>query len=292
MTLAEQVKALRTPRDYYAGLSPLMAGLPRNILLFHREKPFGVGTNARHHRYVLVNCIQGRAAIIVDGRFHYLTPGSSFLVFPFQEHSYAQFREEPVVWLFTTFEYDRDACFESLRDLVCTLDAGELVRLGELVDWFQAAQRGHAGALDELALVLAGLLSRLVRRRGQFGVDPDELLSPHYEVVRKSVRYIRAHIEERLHLADIASAVGLSESRLRAVFRAMVGVSLGAFVAGLRMGRACTLLRETSLNVTEVAGRCGFGSVYSFSRAFKRSQGISPRAYRSEQSAPRPRRAV
>jgi AraC family transcriptional regulator of arabinose operon len=32
--------------------------------------------------------------------------------------------------------------------------------------------------------------------------------------------------------------------------------------------------------VGEIANRCGYTSIYGFSRAFKRAYGLSPRAYR------------
>jgi AraC family transcriptional regulator of arabinose operon len=280
MSLPERVRELPQPPDYFQGVSPLMPGLPRNVLVFHRRKPFGGGIGARHHRFVLVSCLEGSAAMIVDGRFHFLEPGGSMLVFPFQGHNFAQFRKERVTWLFVTFEYDSGECLEALRDAACALDAEALDRLGEVVESFLAAGRGEPGAPDRLALGLAGLLSRLVRREPGFRVGAPQELSPHYEVVRGAVRYVHEHIEEKILIADVAGAVALSESRLRSVFREMVGVPLGEFVLRSRIDRACALLGRSEMSVSEVARACGFESLYSFSRAFKRRRGVSPSAYR------------
>jgi AraC family transcriptional regulator of arabinose operon len=284
--LAELARTVPEPPDYYRGISPLMPGLPRNVLVFHREKPFGGGIGARHHRFVFVSCLEAGAAAIVDGRFHFLRPGGSMLIFPFQGHSFAQFRREKVTWLFVTCEYDSEECLEALRDSPLTLDGADRARLGAIVESFLAARRGRADAHDEVALALAGLLSRLARRGPEFRRAGAQELSPHYEVVKGAVRFVHEHIEEKFLIADVAESVALSESRLRAVFREMVGMPLGEFVLRSRMNRACALLGRAEMSVSQVARACGFESLYSFSRAFKRRRGVAPSAYRRAGARP------
>jgi AraC-like DNA-binding protein len=60
-----------------------------------------------------------------------------------------------------------------------------------------------------------------------------------------------------------------------------------AFLTGWRMALAADLLLEPSATVSAVARQVGYGSPFTFSTAFKRAYGASPRAYRTErQSAP------
>jgi AraC-like DNA-binding protein len=230
----------------------------------------------------MMTCLEGRAATIVDGRFHYLEPDRGMLVFPFQGHDYARFRRERVTWLFVTFEYEGTECLEALRDLPFQLGSEERDLLGEVLEAFLSAKAGRSDAPDDLSVRLARLLSRLVRRGPQFrrNAARGHQLLPHYEAVRGAVRYVQEHIEEKFQIEDVARAVALSESRLRAVFREMVGMPLGGFILRSRIRRACGLLGQSTMSVTEVARACGFESVYSFSRAFKRRRGLSPSAYR------------
>jgi AraC-like DNA-binding protein len=67
----------------------------------------------------------------------------------------------------------------------------------------------------------------------------------------------------------------------------MVGLSLGDYILRSRMNRACALLGDSTMNVSEVAAACGFGSLYSFSRAFKKRRGLSPSAFRKAGGAAR-----
>jgi AraC-like DNA-binding protein len=48
----------------------------------------------------------------------------------------------------------------------------------------------------------------------------------------------------------------------------------------LRIGRACSLLMEDDLNITEVAYECGFTNLSNFNRQFLKLKGLSPCKFR------------
>ena len=48
----------------------------------------------------------------------------------------------------------------------------------------------------------------------------------------------------------------------------------------MRIGRACRLLAENELNVTEIAFACGFENLSNFNRQFLRLKGTSPSQFR------------
>jgi len=282
MGLLENVARIPEPRDYYSGLSAVLTTLPRNVLIFTRRRAFGHARPAQHCRYVMFTCLRGSGAAIVDGRFHYLDPGQGMLVFPYQAHDYAQFKSDEVAWLFVTFEFDDDSCLEALRNVRYRLGKKDRALLDRMVSAYLDGTGGVEGASDDLAMHLAKLLAGLVGRGPQFrrGNGKSPQLSPNYELVRSAVRYVHQNIEKKFGIAEVASEVALSDSRLRAVFREMVGVPLGEYVLRSRMNRARSLLRSSTMNISEVAAACGFESLYSFSRAFKRRRGVSPSAFR------------
>jgi AraC family transcriptional regulator of arabinose operon len=57
-----------------------------------------------------------------------------------------------------------------------------------------------------------------------------------------------------------------------------------------RLSEAAKLLQNSELNVSEIGEKCGFESLYAFSRAFRKAYGIPPRAYRHlvQEGAPLP----
>lgn len=80
--------------------------------------------------------------------------------------------------------------------------------------------------------------------------------------------------------AKLAQSCGASYSTLRTAFRAEVGLPLGQYHLGLRLGEARRLLIQTDLSVSEIAERVGFCDQKYFSAIFKRKMGVTPFACR------------
>jgi transcriptional regulator GlxA family with amidase domain len=72
----------------------------------------------------------------------------------------------------------------------------------------------------------------------------------------------------------------MSVSQLGRLFRRLFRTSPIEYVIAQRVGRACVLLTETSLSVKQVGLAVGYRDAYYFSRVFKKTAGLSPRAYR------------
>ena len=80
--------------------------------------------------------------------------------------------------------------------------------------------------------------------------------------------------------ATRAKCAGMSRSAFFTRFRDVVGEPPSAYLTRWRMVVARIALGEGS-TLSEAANRSGYGSDASFSRAFKRTLGISPGADRS-----------
>lgn len=81
-------------------------------------------------------------------------------------------------------------------------------------------------------------------------------------------------------LAELARELGVSPRQYTRLFHAAAGETLAAFCTRHVVGLAMDLLADRSLLVKEVAYRCGFADTAAFSKAFRRSVGISPLQYR------------
>ncbi|MEV4953987.1 helix-turn-helix transcriptional regulator [Paenarthrobacter nitroguajacolicus] len=88
----------------------------------------------------------------------------------------------------------------------------------------------------------------------------------------------QAHDHE-LNTDWIAQQLAMSGRQLNRIFQAH-GTTVAACVASERIQRAKTILTTTSTSMTRIALSCGFGTSSNFSRAFSRSTGLSPLAYR------------
>lgn len=95
-----------------------------------------------------------------------------------------------------------------------------------------------------------------------------------------ALQYIDEHLRENIRISTLAERCMLSASRFSHLFKEVTGTSTIAYIQELRVSKGAVLLRTTDLSVSEVAERLGFCDAAYFSRAFKRSCGLSPNAYR------------
>jgi AraC-like DNA-binding protein len=91
----------------------------------------------------------------------------------------------------------------------------------------------------------------------------------------------REHLHAELHdpdldLASLARACNVSAGHLVRVFRRETGVPPIAYLWQRRVAVGVDLLANTGLPVGAIAERCGFKTVYHFSRRVKQATGMSP----------------
>lgn len=88
---------------------------------------------------------------------------------------------------------------------------------------------------------------------------------------------------ERDWTVDLLSKVaGMSRSRFAAEFAADVGLPPIEYLTAWRLAKARALLARSGLDVTDIAERCGYRSLPSFSQRFKAAFGVSPARFRRE----------
>ena len=91
--------------------------------------------------------------------------------------------------------------------------------------------------------------------------------------------YLMDNLGQNLSLAQMETAMGLSESSLRRLVRKYKGCGPVAYFQELKIQEAKRLIRDSSLNMTEISERLNFSSLHYFSRVFREKNGISPTDY-------------
>jgi AraC family transcriptional regulator len=99
--------------------------------------------------------------------------------------------------------------------------------------------------------------------------------------IQPVLAFASKHRGEDLSLAALAARSGLSRFHLHRLFSAVTGETLKQFTLRLRLERAALLLLKGERSVLNVALSCGFRSHEAFCRAFRRTFGMRPSAYRS-----------
>ena len=99
--------------------------------------------------------------------------------------------------------------------------------------------------------------------------------------LKRILDYFDARLAEQIHLADLASDIGLSECYLARTFQAATGTTLHAALMERRIARARLLMegalrRGARANLADVAAATGFSSHAHMTTAFGRVLGITP----------------
>lgn len=149
----------------------------------------------------------------------------------------------------------------------------------------EAENPGMPGSEIRLRTLLMDMLVDVVRWEARDGGGAEEKTAPlQWQQVNAALHYLRNHFAEAVYARDVARAVGVSESRLKALFREALGMPWSRYIRGYRIQQAIALLGATDMSVTEVALSVGFESISHFNATFHAFMGLSPSAYAKQQS--------
>lgn len=87
-------------------------------------------------------------------------------------------------------------------------------------------------------------------------------------------------------VSDFAGAAGVSEPHIFELFRKHLGQTPHQMLVARRIREAKWLLSGTGATIKAIAQDCGFRSIETFYRAFKRIVGITPHDFRSSHTLP------
>ena len=86
----------------------------------------------------------------------------------------------------------------------------------------------------------------------------------------------------KISLNLLAEEFHLSPQYISQLFKSEIGVNFLTYLTNLCMERAKKLLLSTALPVSEVAEQSGYGDYRVFTKAFKKSEGVTPSQYRRD----------
>lgn len=101
-------------------------------------------------------------------------------------------------------------------------------------------------------------------------------------VISSITRYMQEHLSEEISLSVLAEEFHLNPQYISQLFKNEIGVGFLAYLTNIRIEKAKKLLLSTSLSVTEISERTGYGDYRVFTKVFKKTEGITPSQFRRE----------
>lgn len=105
------------------------------------------------------------------------------------------------------------------------------------------------------------------------------------QIVNEIDGSLAARRDEELTLRDLARKLGYSEFHMTRKFREITGMGFRDYLQGRKLAFALKEVRDSEKSMLDIALDYGFSSNEAFTRAFKRSYGVTPSQYRK---SPRP----
>jgi len=111
---------------------------------------------------------------------------------------------------------------------------------------------------------------------------PIELPTTNNESLSKVLHFIQSQLDQPLQLDQVASEFGYSSRTLSRLFQNNINTSFLQYVKLSRVIRAMELLLQTSLSVSDITYKCGYGNLSSFSYVFQQIMHCSPVEFRKK----------
>lgn len=110
---------------------------------------------------------------------------------------------------------------------------------------------------------------------------PKATTVPGDNAIKAMMLFVHHHFSEDITVDQIAQAGLVSRRGCFRLFREQLHTTPLGYLREYRLQRACDLLRQGQLSMTQIANQCGLGSSSYFGQQFRESFSLTPSQYRN-----------
>ena len=226
-----------------------------------------------HGSFELIAVTEGEMRVNIDKKQYVVGNGEAVLVFPNQLHSLETPRSSKhilcifspeLVQAYRGVFLDKRPVDHLFRPK--TFYVEELAKLGST---------GNPLAVKGLLYTFCAEFDAVAKYEEKKG-DKEALLL-------KIFRFVEENYAKDCSLEALSAAISYHSVYLSRCFKQWVGISFTDYVNRYRISEACYVLKNTDQSVLQTAYDCGFDSLRSFNRNFKRITGTTPGEFRHGQ---------
>ena len=228
--------------------------------------------------------VDGRGTVITNGHRVGISSGDIYLSFAGDFHSIESDQEHPLKFDFLTLHTENKALKEAIAQMIDAHRAPDArVIRSEQIRRLIADAINEISAPDDFSdMALHSILDRiLVCTVREFrSCVPQNRMDDTRDrklICLKLMNYIDNHIYTLKSLRELEETMNYTYNYISNLFKEETGITLHEYLSERRFEAALFLLRDRQFSVGRVAELLGYSSVCSFSLAFKRRFGHSPR---------------
>lgn len=174
-------------------------------------------------------------------------------------------------------------CFSQPQFIKKTAKNSELFdriknRMTEINQLYSRLKKGKDRKAEERLIDILGHLEIDVYRLVELSDKKGRFY--YADTVNAVKTYIRKYFHSKIDFSILANDFGYSYDRFRHIFREYTGMTLYAYLQGLRLNDAKRLLAVTNMKIGEIALKTGFSGSVRFCEWFNKMVGVSPLKYR------------
>lgn len=245
------------------------------------KKSHAYGPAVRDH-FLIHYILEGTGTFYVDGKSYRLHKNQGFLICPDIITYYEADDKTP--WTYTWIGF-RGIKAESYL---------ELAGLNRYNPIFEYKESNFVEKCFEDMREAANLkYGRELRLQGLLSIFLSELIEKaerHVEVgnsyknayIKKTLQYVDMNFSRRFKISEIAESIGLNKNYFSSFFRENFGISPQEYLIKYRINKACELMRNESLTISDISRSVGYNDPLAFSKIFKQVKGKSPKKYRQD----------
>lgn len=100
--------------------------------------------------------------------------------------------------------------------------------------------------------------------------------------MQKTLQFLMQNFHTQIQVKDMLCIANMSHTSFCAAFKYSYKMTFKDYLLNLRVGYACKILSDTTLQISEIAFNCGFENISNFNRQFKKMKGITPTKFQKQ----------
>jgi AraC-like DNA-binding protein len=257
-----------------------------NFYLCGEEKCAGghsYGPAVRDH--YLIHCIvSGKGTLQCGGKTYELGSGDGFLICPEYITYYEADKIDP--WHYYWVGFNGTSALKILNQSSLSYENpifhyGGSVHLIENIKAMENIKKySHKNELARMGYLYLFLscLAEVNPVKASNNYSPS--LAEQY--IKSAVSYIEKNCHRDINVNALSAYIGINRKYLYTLFKRILGQTPIEFILKTRMQKACNLLINDHLSVSEISNSIGYKDQFIFSKQFKSIIGESPTKYRQQ----------
>ncbi|MHC1681859.1 MAG: AraC family transcriptional regulator [Clostridiaceae bacterium] len=240
---------------------------------------YSYGPAVRDH-FLIHYILDGSGTFYVDGKSYRLHKNQGFLICPDVITYYEADNKTPWTYTWVGFKGIKAENYLELAGLDRYNPIFEYNQSNFIEECFKGmreASKLKYGRELRLQGLLSIFLSELIEKAERAVVSGSNYKDIY---IKKTLQYIEANFSRNIKISEIAESIGLNKNYFSSFFKQNFGVTPQEYLIKFRVNKACELMKNESLTISDISRSVGYNDPLGFSKIFKQVKGMSPKIYR------------